>query len=98
MDYLKIFNTAKNIYDFIKPMLNDDKECDRQYSEYVKRTEVVKPIETIIDKTPVSSDNIVHNNVYYLINSCNTYSSNDSYIMIDGVRYDKLFVPIKEDD
>lgn len=97
MDYLKIFNTAKSIYDFIKPILNND-ECDKQYSDYVRRTEIVKPIEQSIDKTPVSSDNIVHNNVYYLINSCNTYSNNDSYIMIDGVRFDKLFVPIREDE
>lgn len=95
MNYLKILSTVKDIYDFIKPLIGDD-TAKTQYNDYIREVEVVKPVETFIEKTPVSTENIVHNNVYYLINSCNTYHSDDTYIEIDGKRYDKLFVPITD--
>lgn len=95
MNYLKILSTVKDIYDFIKPLIGEN-TAKAQYNDYIREVEVVKPIETFIEKTPVSTENIVHNNVYYLINSCNTYHSSDTYIEIDGKRYDKLFVPIRD--
>lgn len=98
MNYFDIFNNIKHIYDQVKPLIFDKDSIADCYKKYSATSEVVKSVENYVDTKPVSSDNIVYNNIYYLLNSCNTYTMGDNCIIVDGKRYDKMFIPIKANE